>query len=177
MRPRDRHLPLLALGGKRVFFHLVRRLIKIHIVVHVGGIAGVADHIRVFIDLQEVNIAVSTRALGGGGIEKAHAAAKVATPWTTKTLWVRRHFAWDDAPAKIVEAVVEMFHDEDAEVYLNGERILAVTGYTTDYVPFGIDAEAFAKAVRKGDNVLAVKIVQTVGGQFFDLGLSVEVAK
>ena len=114
---------------------------------------------------------------GGGGIEKAHAAAKVATPWTTKTLWVRRHFAWDDAPAKIVEAVVEMFHDEDAEVYLNGERILAVTGYTTDYVPFGIDAEAFAKAVRKGDNVLAVKVVQTVGGQFFDLGLSVEVAK
>lgn len=119
----------------------------------------------------------SAGGFGGGGIEKAHAAAKVATPWTTKALWVRRHFAWDDAPAKIVEAVVEMFHDEDAEVYLNGERILAVTGYTTDYVPFGIDAEAFAKAVRKGDNVLAVKVVQTVGGQFFDLGLSVEVAR
>ena len=119
----------------------------------------------------------SAGGFGGGGIEKAHATAKVATPWTTKTLWVRRHFAWDDAPAKIVEAVVEMFHDEDAEVYLNGERILAVTGYTTDYVPFAIDAEAFAKAVRKGDNVLAVKVVQTVGGQFFDLGLSVEVAK
>ena len=54
---------------------------------------------------------------------------------------------------------------------------LQAPGYTTDYVPFAIDAEAFAKAVRKGDNVLAVKIVQTVGGQFFDLGLAVEVAK
>ncbi len=119
----------------------------------------------------------SAGGFGGGGIEKAHAAAKVATPWTTKTLWARRHFTWDGASAKLVEAVLDLFHDEDAEVYLNGERILAVKGYTTDYVSYGVPAEVFGKVVRKGDNVLAVKVVQTVGGQFFDLGLSVEAAK
>ena len=119
----------------------------------------------------------SAGGFGGGGIEKDHEAAKVVTQWTTKTLWVRRHFTWDGASAKLVEAVLDLFHDEDAEVYLNGERIFAVKGYTTDYVPYGVSAEVFGKAVRKGDNVLAVKVVQTVGGQFFDLGLSVETAK
>lgn len=118
----------------------------------------------------------SAGGFGGSGIEKAHAAAKVATPWTTKTLWARRHFAWDGS-AKVFEAVLDLFHDEDVEVYLNGERIFDARGYTTDYVPYGVSAEVFGKAVRKGDNVLAVKVVQTVGGQFFDLGLSVETAK
>ena len=119
----------------------------------------------------------SAGGFGGSGIERDQAAAKVATPWTTKTLWVRRHFAWAGTSEKLVEAVFDMFHDEDAEVYLNGVKILSAKGYTTDYVPFGVPAEAFAKAVRKGDNVLAVKVVQTAGGQFFDLGLSVETVK
>ncbi len=35
----------------------------------------------------------------------------------------------------------------------------------------------FDAAVRQGDNVLAVKVVQTAGGQYFDTGLSVEVLK
>lgn len=119
----------------------------------------------------------SAGGFGGGGIEKAHPAAKVVTPWTTKTLWARRRFVCGGAPAKLVAAVLEMFHDEDAEVYLNGTRILSTKGYTTDYVPYEIPAETFARAVRAGENVLAVKVVQTVGGQFFDLGLSLEAEK
>ena len=34
-----------------------------------------------------------------------------------------------------------------------------------------------AAAVKEGDNVLAVKVKQEVGGQYFDLGLSVAIAK
>ena len=50
-------------------------------------------------------------------------------------------------------------------------------GYNTDWTSFTIPLDAFASAVKEGDNVLAVKVKQEVGGQYFDLGLSVDVAK
>ena len=114
---------------------------------------------------------------GGRGIGRDHKAAKVATKWETNAIWLRRTFMLDAVPEKLLEATVEMFHDEDAEVYLNGQLILSAKGYTTDYVPYGIPAEKFRAAVKKGRNVLAVKVVQTVGAQFFDLGLSLEVVR
>ncbi len=119
----------------------------------------------------------SAGGFGGSGIETAHANAKVATPWQTKTLWLRRHFQFDGAPEKIVAATFDMFHDEDAEIYLNGQKILSAKGYTTNWKLFPVDPKAFAAAVRPGDNVLAVKVVQTIGGQYFDAGLSLEIEK
>ena len=70
-----------------------------------------------------------------------------------------------------------MFHDEDAEVYLNGVLLLSAKGYNTNWTPFAVPAEKFTAAVKEGDNVIAVKVIQTIGGQFIDLGLSVDVAK
>ena len=67
-----------------------------------------------------------------------------------------------------------MFHDEDVTIYLNGVEILHRTGYNQSYEPFTIQGDVFAAALREGDNVLAVKVVQTAGGQYFDTGLSVE---
>jgi beta-galactosidase len=70
-----------------------------------------------------------------------------------------------------------MFHDEDAEVWLNGKLLVSAKGYTTGYVAFPVSAERFAAAAKQGDNVLAVKVVQTIGGQYIDVGLSVDVRK
>ena len=114
----------------------------------------------------------SAGGFGNGGIERGHPSAKVATRWATKTLWVRRHFNCAVPRQKLLAAFVNTFHDEDAEIYLNGTRILSLKGYVTDYCSYLVDAEAFAKAVKEGDNVLAVKVVQTTGNQYFDLGLS-----
>ena len=50
-------------------------------------------------------------------------------------------------------------------------------GYNTNWTTFSVPKEKFAAAVKEGDNVIAVKVIQTVGGQFIDLGLSVDVAK
>ena len=119
------------------------------------------------------------RAAGGFGnkaIARDHG-AKVTTEWNTNAIWLRRHFTLDVSPAKVLSATFEMFHDEDAEVWLNGKLVLSVAGYTTGYSAFPVPAEVFAAAAKQGDNVLAVKVVQTIGGQYFDAGLSVDVPK
>ena len=67
--------------------------------------------------------------------------------------------------------------DYATEVWINGQPVLSVKGFTTGYAAFSVSAERFAAAARQGDNVLAVKVVQKVGGQYFDAGLSVDVPK
>ena len=118
------------------------------------------------------------RSAGGFGnvaITRDHG-AKVTTEWNTKTLWLRRHFSLDGDPEKILAATFDMFHDEDVELWLNGKPIVEAGGYTTGYAPCSPPIERFAAAVRRGDNVLAAKVRQTVGGQYFDTGLSVDLA-
>ena len=120
------------------------------------------------------------RSAGGFGsatILKDHPHAKGATKWETPEIWLRRHFTYKKPAGKILQATIDMFHDEDVDVYLNGELILSVKGYNTNWMSFSIPPEKFAEAVKEGDNVIAVNVIQTVGGQFIDLGLSVDVAK
>ena len=119
----------------------------------------------------------SAGGFGSASILKDHPHAKGATKWETPEIWLRRHFTYSAPKGKILQAVVDMFHDEDAEVYLNGELILSVNGYNTNWTLFTVPADKFAAAVKEGDNVIAVKVIQTVGGQFIDLGLSVDTAK
>ena len=120
------------------------------------------------------------RSAGGFGnksIMKNHPHAKCATKWETPEIWLRRHFTYTKPAGKILRATIEMFHDEDAEVYLNGELILSAKGYNTNWTSFSVPEEKFDAAVKEGDNVIAVKVIQSVGGQFIDLGLSVDIAK
>ena len=120
------------------------------------------------------------RSAGGFGnkmIQNDMAHAKVATEWTTPELWVRRHFTYAKPAGKMLQATIEMFHDEDADVYLNGVKVLSTKGYNTNWTPFAIALEKFNALVKEGDNVIAVKIIQKTGGQYFDLGITVDMAK
>ena len=120
----------------------------------------------------------SAGGFGSAAILRDHPHAKCATKWETPEIWLRRHFTYKKPTGKILQATIDMFHDEDAEVYLNGELVLSAKGYNTNWTSFPLPLEKFAAAVKEGDNVIAVKVVvQTVGGQFIDLGLSVDVAK
>ena len=119
----------------------------------------------------------SAGGFGSDAVIKDLPHAKGAVKWNTPAIWLRRHFTYAAPKGEILRAVVEMFHDEDAEVYLNGELILSVKGYNKNWTPFAIPAETFAAAVKEGDNVIAVKVNQTVGGQYIDLGLSVDTVK
>ena len=108
---------------------------------------------------------------------KDHKCAKVTTSWTTDAIWLRRHFRYAKPSGELIRAVFSMFHDEDVEVYLNGRLMLSAKGWNSGWTDFGVSAERFAEAVKEGDNVIAVKVVQKTAGQYIDLGLSVDVAK
>lgn len=99
--------------------------------------------------------------------------AVVRTEWTTPDIWIRREFKLPaDKPG---EPLLLIHHDEDAEVYINGEVAADVSGYTTGYELVEMDPPAQA-ALQSDVNVLAVHCHQTAGGQYIDVGI-VEMVK
>ena len=70
--------------------------------------------------------------------------------------------------------MLNIHHDEDAEVYLNGVKIASFQRYVGEYFFSEPDLKALKKAVKAGKNTLAVHCRQTTGGQYIDVGVSVE---
>lgn len=93
----------------------------------------------------------------------------VKTKWKSSDIWLRRTFEWS-ADKPLHELGLRIHHDEDAEVYLNGELIAKVTGYTTQYVDLPL-VDSASKLLKSGKNTLAVHCHQTGGGQYIDVGL------
>jgi hypothetical protein len=93
------------------------------------------------------------------------------TQWNTDQIWLRRSFDWDGAD--FTEAALVIFHDEDTEVYVNGQRIWSGGGFLTNYEIYSV-TQAMKNALVKGRNQLAVHTRQTGGGQFIDLALLLE---
>ncbi|MEI6567573.1 MAG: hypothetical protein WCR20_12920, partial [Verrucomicrobiota bacterium] len=92
------------------------------------------------------------------------------TEWKTSDIWLRGAFEWDGKDFGTASLVI--FHDEDTEIYVNGEKIWSRGGFNNAYEGFEITA-ALKKAVRKGANTIAVHTHQTAGGQLIDLALLV----
>jgi hypothetical protein len=69
------------------------------------------------------------------------------------------------------QVMVRIYHDEDAEVFVNGKRLLDVEGYVTAYREIALN-DAQKSLFRNGKNVIAVHCHQTGGGQGIDLGLT-----
>jgi hypothetical protein len=94
--------------------------------------------------------------------------AVVRTEWKTGDIWLRRAITLPDGP--FTHLHLQVHHDEDAEIYLNGVLAAKLSGYTTDYQEVPLSEEA-RQALRPGGNVLAVHCKQTGGGQYIDVGL------
>jgi hypothetical protein len=104
---------------------------------------------------------------GGFGTEGTPGTV-VRTEWNTSDIWVRRMF--ELKTEKLSQPQLLIHHDEDAEVYINGQLIAMLEGYTTSYVRFTIDEEA-QRGLKVGSNCLAIHCRQTTGGQYIDVGL------
>ena len=91
------------------------------------------------------------------------------TSWTSKNLWVRRSF--DMADPMLKDLALKLNHDDNIEVYLNGNLIYSHIGWTNNkflYIP--IEASVI-KGLKKENNILAIHIANTAGGAWLDAGL------
>ena len=99
---------------------------------------------------------------GPGGF--GHVDGVIRTPWTSSEIWVRRTFKLEgDVPPRVA---LRIWHDEDAEVFLNGEALISLGGFVTGYESYEVDA----KLLKTGENTLAIHCRQTNGGQYIDAG-------
>ena len=91
--------------------------------------------------------------------------ATVRTVWEERDLWLRRTFTLGERGS---EPYLRVFHDEDAEVYLNGVLVADLPYYTTGYVDIPLDEGA---ALKPGRNTLSVHCKRVAFGGFCDVGL------
>lgn len=99
--------------------------------------------------------------------------AKNGTNWVGKDIWVRRKFNITALPQG--RLMLKVYHDDDVEVYLNGQRVSRQRGSNGDYEMIELSDDAKAK-LKEGENILAMHCRNTGGGSFLDAGLSEEVA-
>jgi hypothetical protein len=90
------------------------------------------------------------------------------TKWKSADIWIRRTL---ELPAgDLGNLQLNVYHDEDAEIYLNGVLAAQPRKYNDAYELFEIAPAALA-ALKPGRNSIAIHCHQTIGGQFIDAGL------
>lgn len=93
--------------------------------------------------------------------------ARISTRWQTDDIWLRKEFQLEQMPGSLALLI---HHDEDATVFLNGQQIAQLSGYTSQYEVVKLEPDAAAAAV-VGKNLLAIHCQQSTGGQFIDAHL------
>lgn len=103
-----------------------------------------------------------------GGAPFTDDKSKAKTLWTNRNIWIRRVFNLDDI--SIDKLVLKIQHDDNVEVYLNGDKIFTKAGWTNDFELIPVSDNIKAK-LKKGNNILAIHCVNTAGGSWLDAGL------
>jgi hypothetical protein len=99
-----------------------------------------------------------------GGAPFTDDSDQAKTLWTSKDIWMRRKFTVTDA--NVNQLVLKLHHDDNIEVYLNGEKVYSFIGWTDDFKFIPIENK-----LKKGENVLAIHCANTAGGSWLDAGL------
>ncbi len=89
------------------------------------------------------------------------------TKWNSNDIWIRRNFVVAQAPRG--KLFLKISHDDNVEVFLNGEEIFKTSGWTQKYIYVPLGAKS--SLLKKGNNILSIHCVNTAGGQFIDAGL------
>lgn len=111
--------------------------------------------------------------VGKGGFGNDIRDIIINTVWDNSYIYLRRNVSFDNVKKEdLGNLQIQIFHDEDCEVYINGILALSLPKYVNRYVYAGISGEALATIKLGKANLVAVKCKQTIGGQFIDLGFS-----
>jgi hypothetical protein len=118
---------------------------------------------------QEANFDDSAWQSGKGGFgTKGTPGAVVRTEWKSSDIYLRRTFELKSNELSLPQ--LSIHHDEDAEVYINGQLVTALKNYTSGYVRVTLDEKAH-QSLKAGSNCIAIHCRQTTGGQYIDAGL------
>ncbi|MCL1919578.1 MAG: hypothetical protein FWG50_00645 [Kiritimatiellaeota bacterium] len=93
----------------------------------------------------------------------------IRTIWNTPDIWLVRTFNVSEQHLKI-PPFVRIIHDEDTEVYVNGVEVCKTKGFITAYRDIPATPELL-KALKAGENTVAVHCFQTSGGQGIDVDI------
>lgn len=103
----------------------------------------------------------------GQGMFGGHDEERIKTKWNTDDIWLRKAFALNEA---LEEPVIKIAYDDNYELYINGQLVLAETGASRPYKYMKIDKEK-RQLFKKGKNLIAVYGKNTGGGQHIDVGI------
>ena len=92
------------------------------------------------------------------------------TQWKTPEIYFRKTFTYEGGTLKHAGVVID--HNDSAEIYVNGQKILGVKGAREYHLC--VVTEELKKALKKGTNTLAVHAHEGGKGQFIDLALLVD---
>jgi predicted alpha-1,2-mannosidase len=105
---------------------------------------------------------------GAGGFGTADEGVTPRTDWNSNDIWMRKKFTLSSL---IDNPEVQSYHDQGADIYINGVLIAHVGDYTHEYTPTTLTPEAKA-SLHVGDNVLAIHVTHAGDGRHFaDAGL------
>ena len=97
---------------------------------------------------------------------------KAGTKWTGVDLWVRRGFDLSTIPQGTL--YLKLYHDDEAEVYLNGKLINSSPGANGNFSMINISNE-LKNTLKPGKNILAIHCKNTGGGSWLDAGIAEEI--
>ncbi|MGS2739075.1 glutaminase domain-containing protein [Sinomicrobium sp. M5D2P17] len=93
---------------------------------------------------------------------------QAGTSWKSEDLWYRRIFDLAEVPSG--EVLLKLRHDDNVEVYINGEPVYDCECWNNEFKYYDIPEKVRKKLKKKG-NVLAIHIRNTAGGQWLDAGI------
>jgi hypothetical protein len=91
---------------------------------------------------------------------------RFSTRWDTPDIWLRGEVTIPEG--KYDDLQLFLYHDEDAEVYVDGKLVTKVRGFNIDYEPTAVPRGA---PLKPGKVFISVHCHQTEGGQGIDLGI------
>ena len=94
--------------------------------------------------------------------------SQAKTLWTSEDLWYRRTFDLKDTDLKSL--YLKIRHDDNVTAYINGEEVFKTEGWKHSFKMVPVE-ESVIKKLKKTDNVLAIHVRNTAGGQWLDAGL------